>query len=72
MHIECRYVNTPVPAGADKTCPAPSLQVSVLQELGNKKADSVRVGLSVEGVCGSRLVPAELWAEPLEEVQLFT
>lgn len=71
MHIECRYVNTLVPGGTGKTCPAPSLQISVLQELGDKEADGVRVDPSVEGVCGSRPVPAELRAEPLEEVQLL-
>lgn len=51
--------------------PAPPLQVSLLQELGDEEADSVCVDPSVEGVCGSRLVPAELGAEPLQEVQLL-
>lgn len=69
MHTQCRYVNTLLPGGADKT--SPLLQLSVLQELGDKEANGVRVDSRVEGVCASRLVPAQLGAEPLEEVQLL-
>lgn len=69
MHTQCRYVNTLLPGGAVKT--SPLLQVSVLQEVGDKEANGVRVDSRAEAVCAPRLVPAQLGAEPLEEVQLL-
>lgn len=44
---------------------------SVFQELCNKKANGVPVGSAGEGRCHSGLLPAQLRAEPLEEVQLL-